>query len=133
MKSRSVLFVVMFALGAALGYGASVLSQVFENDLLTIRVMNDTKCEDHKITVIYRQMSFVVEGGQINREPSLMAVRSDTLIYVPRESEDSTEYSVLMECIDCPSIKSPVRRVTYGHILYEWVREDGQVDHQVRS
>lgn len=133
MSNSSFKTTAVFVFGLVVGYGFFFLDNMLEIDYLTIRVMNDTDCEAQRISILYKDMSFVVEEDQINREPTLMAVRSDTMIRTLRESSELTEYSVLIEFANCPSIQSPVRRVEKGSILYESVRKDGTIDHQVRG
>jgi hypothetical protein len=126
--------VIYFLLSASLGGLITSIYLGLNTEYISIRLIDHSECIGAKYSIVSDKMTFTVSGSQINREPSLMAAESDTMVYltIQPNSSNEVEYSVLAEYQNCPSIESKKRKVKKGYLLYESI-VDGHINHAIRS
>lgn len=93
--------------------------------------MIDASCEAKRVELALPDKTVVLRHSQLNREPGLMNVNSDTIVSEIRR-RTPFQYSVSVEFEGCPPIQGPSEYVDRGSLFYVWVTDDG-VKHQIRG
>jgi len=102
-------------------------------DDLLIRILDNNNCSDQTYKVVFEHQVISVSGSQVDTESHPVALYAEAFIRVAAQEENlHKSYSVHASYSDCEAVSSEVRKITSGHILYEFIKGN-KITHQVRA
>jgi hypothetical protein len=125
---------IIFILGMITAFPIIWISNVFSPTSYTVRIIDNSKCDNPKYTIATKHQSISVQGDQIDSDGAIAPSGTEAFIYVRPPYDESGEftYKVIASYSNCSSIESTKRIVSFGRILYEFINKN-EIKHTVRA
>lgn len=125
---------MVFLLGMLTAFLFIWSSNISNPTSYTIRILDNSKCEEPQYIIETTHQSISVQNEQIDYDGAVAPNGAEAYIYVrpPYEESGDFTYKVVAKYSNCATIQSELRTVKLGWFLYEFIDEN-DIKHTVRA